>query len=70
MFFRTNQTTCQEWVHRLCGAALTASVPAGRHASAVRYGLNILHHWAQQQRVVGTALNMNVDRRWCPSYES
>ena len=55
VFFRTNQTTCQEWVNRLCSAALTASVKAGRYANAVRYGLNILCHWVNQQRTVDAA---------------
>lgn len=53
VFFRTNQTTCQEWVNRMASAALTSSVRVGRHASAARFGLNLLTHWIQTRRVVG-----------------
>ncbi len=54
VFFRTNQTTCQEWVNRMASAALMSSVRAGRHASAARFGLNLLSHWAQTRRTIGT----------------
>ena len=58
MFFRTNQTTCQEWVNRMASAALTASVRVGRHASAARFGLNLLTHWTLTRRAVGTCANV------------
>ena len=53
VFFRTNQTTCQEWVNRMGCAALTASVRVGRHASAARFGLNLLAHWTNTRRAAG-----------------
>lgn len=53
VFFRTNQTTCQEWVNRMASACLTASVRSGRHASAARFGLNLLAHWSLSRRPVG-----------------
>ncbi|EFX69271.1 hypothetical protein DAPPUDRAFT_228726, partial [Daphnia pulex] len=60
VFFRTNQTTCQEWVNRMGCAALTASVRVGRHASAARFGLNLLAHWTHTRRAVDSADLENV----------
>ncbi|KAK4015632.1 hypothetical protein OUZ56_030607 [Daphnia magna] len=60
VFFRTNQTTCQEWVNRMGSSALTASVRAGRHASAVRFGLNLLTHWTHSRRAVDIAELENI----------
>ena len=52
MFFRTNQTTCQEWMNRQSGIALAASVKAGRYASAARYGLQLITRWSETGRSV------------------
>lgn len=57
VFFRTNQTTCQEWVNRLTVAAMAASLRAGRYAAAARYGLNALYLWEQTNRAVGAYLS-------------
>ena len=42
----------------MASAALTASVRVGRHASAARFGLNLLTHWTLTRRAVGTCANV------------
>lgn len=58
VFFRTNQSTCQEWVNRMCAAALVSSFRAGHYASAARYGLNLLTHWEHTNKTLG---NIQLD---------
>ena len=58
MFFRTNQTTCQEWMNRQCGVALASSVRAGRYASAARYGLQWITRWTEAGRNIPDAADV------------
>lgn len=41
-FFRTNKSTCHEWLSRVRSTAVTVSLNAGCYAAAVRHGFELL----------------------------
>ena len=42
LFFRTNKSTCQEWLSRIRGIITSVSIECGEPATAVRQGLHRL----------------------------
>ncbi|GFQ70201.1 hypothetical protein TNCT_391641 [Trichonephila clavata] len=56
-FFRTNKSTCHEWLSRVRATALVVALNAGCPAAAVRHGFELLKEWKNN----GNALNSEFE---------